>query len=55
MRKFCYSSKTLHTNCKHKFLIETPVFIRFLKIIGGKNQLHITFRTALVYIKDIKG
>ena len=42
------------TNCNSIFLIEKPVFNRFLKINGAQNQLPITFCLYLVCIKTLK-
>ena len=56
--KACFSNKkyliTVHTpdtNCESIFFIENPVINIFLKIIGAKNQLPITFCFRFLYIK----
>ena len=47
--------ETIHLlNCRSTFLIETPVFNGFLKIISAQNHIHITFCSALVCNKILK-
>ena len=52
--KSFYNPNTTDTNCKGIFLIEKPVFNRFLKISGAQNKLPITFCSDLVCKKTFK-
>ena len=49
-----YNPNTPDTNCNSIFLIEKPVFNGFLKIIGAKNQLPITFCSFIIRNKTLK-
>ena len=50
----CHNSNTHNKMINDIFLIQKPVFTRFLKIIGVQDQLPITFCTTLSFHKLLK-
>ena len=50
----CYNSNKHNTNFSSIFIIKNPGLTGFIKIIGVKNQLPITFGTDLIHIMILK-